>query len=134
MGNMKEDSLMDVTGALSIMIRINSCRDVLVADRVSSDPYVEVYLGDTELNQTKHIRKTLNPVYDETCNAAFVLNISVEELRAYKGLQFRVKDWNRIKKNKDLGSVRIPAKKIVGFGKRTTGEEFLLEPPKGSED
>lgn len=42
---------------LSLTIQIVSCRDLLVADGKSSDPYVKVLLGEKELHQTKHVTK-----------------------------------------------------------------------------
>ena len=43
---------------LSLKIAIVSCRELLIGDLKTSDPYVKVSLGFEDLHKTKHILKT----------------------------------------------------------------------------
>ena len=54
----EDDSIPKATDRVSLRIEIVSCRDLLAGDLTSSDPYVKVDLGDTDLHKTKHIVKT----------------------------------------------------------------------------
>jgi len=114
--------------ALSLKIDIVSCKDLLIADLTSSDPYVKVNLGKKDLHKTKHINKTLNPVFTAAHNYSFVLNCTEKELQDNNGLFFRVKDNDTFGHNDEIGNVLVPAEKLI----ESDGElmEFHLEKPK----
>ena len=117
-----------------LLIEIVSCRDLLVADKTGeSDPYVKIKMGKKDLHRTKHILKTLNPVFTEETNNSYVLDMPAMELYGKKGIQLKVKDWDRgIRGDDDLGTVNIPADTLYNFGEDT--KEFKLDPPPGKSD
>jgi len=112
----------DYVGDIEIQIGHNSDREQLVIRIIRgknllakdtngySDPFVKVYLlpGRDQENKrrTKHISKTLNPVWDHTVTYG---NMHREELQ-YKMLEFTVWDYDRFKANDFLGQVTIDLK------------------------
>ena len=117
-----------------LLIEIISCRDLLVADKSGeSDPYVKIKLGRMDLHRTKHIPKTLNPVYTEKTNNSYVLDMPATELYGKKGIQLKVKDWDRcFGGDDDLGTVNIPADTLYNFGDEV--KEFKIDSPPGKSD
>ena len=92
-------------------------------------PQVKFNKGKKDLHETKHIIQNLDPVYSPETNSFFVLDTTRKELYDYDGLVFKVKDWDRIGKNDDLGHVVLTPSTIYN----ATGEdmEFGIIPPKG---
>ena len=115
---------------VAMFIQIVSCRGLIVADKTgSSDPYVKVKLGKKDLHETKHVEQTLNPVYSSQHNAFFVMEARPSEVRHYGGVTFKVKDWDRVGSNDDLGTVTLDAETFL---KCEGGNmELKLTPPKG---
>ena len=113
-----------------MFIQIVSCRDLLVADKTgSSDPYVKVKLGKKDLHETKYLTQTLNPVFASQHDPYFVMDARPSEVRACGGLVFKVKDWDRVGKNDDLGSYTMDADTL--FKCEGGNMEVKLKAPKG---
>jgi len=116
------------------LIEIVSCRGLLAADKTgASDPYIKVKMDGKDIHKTKHVLKTLDPVFTEETNNAFVLDCPVMELYAKNGIFVKVKDWDRgIGGDDDLGSLQIPADVLYDFG--SEAKEFKIDPPSGKSD
>lgn len=114
---------------ICLLIEILSGKGLVVRDRKAgtSDPYIKVKLDGRDLHQTKKIPKTLNPVYSDAQNNAFILDCSAKDLFAHQGLLFKVKDHNMLKTDEDMGSIQVPAMEIY----KASGEaqEFVLVAP-----
>ena len=86
-------------------------------------------MGRKDLHETKHISQTLNPVYSAETNSSFVLEESPKDVRANGGLVFKIKDWDLLGKNDDLGQVTVDADALyVASGEPM---ELVITPPKG---
>jgi C2 domain len=70
---------------------------------------------------------SLNPIFTDAQNNAFLLDCDTKELFASNGLLFKVKDYNRLTPDQDIGSIQVPAMELY----KATGEvqEYVLEPP-----
>ncbi|OUM62853.1 hypothetical protein PIROE2DRAFT_20742 [Piromyces sp. E2] len=76
--------------------------NVMAADNSgTSDPYVKVFLRGKEIKETGKVKKTLNPIWNET----FTVPISE---RMNNKLVFRVYDWNQIGKADFIGEAEVP--------------------------
>jgi len=113
---------------ISLRIDIVSCKNLLVGDITSSDPYVKVKLGEKVIHRTKYIFKTLNPVFSEKTDFSFILNCTKKELN--DGLEFCVKDYDLLSNNEALGSVTISAQVLIESSLQDVVEELKLEAPK----
>ncbi|CAB9497692.1 Multiple C2 and transmembrane domain-containing protein 1 [Seminavis robusta] len=122
----------DMTDSLHIRIEIVKCRNLIAADRGgTSDPYVKVKLANKDLHETKHILKTLNPLFSDETDSTFVLHCLAKDLYDAKGLQFKCKDYDRLGKSDELGTVQVPPGKI--YNGKGEDLEFDIAPPKGQE-
>lgn len=85
--------------------------------------------GRKDLHETKHISQTLNPVYSPETNSFFVLDTNAKEIHDFGGLVFKIKDWDLLGKNDELGHVEVSPNAIYD----ATGENMELKviPPKG---
>lgn len=54
-----------VSDMATITVHSIECKDLLAADKKTSDPYVKVALG-AEVHKTSHVSKTLAPKFKET--------------------------------------------------------------------
>ena len=65
-------------------------------------------------------------------NSSFVFDTTEKELNDNKGLVFKVKDWDRIGSNDELGQVTVSAETLL---QATAGEdmELTITPPTGRE-
>jgi hypothetical protein len=70
---------------------------------------------------------SLNPIFTDAQNNAFLLDCASKELFDNKGLLFKVKDYNRLSADQDIGSILVPAMELI----KATGEvqEYVLVPP-----
>ncbi|TPX56100.1 hypothetical protein PhCBS80983_g04797 [Powellomyces hirtus] len=66
----------------------------------ASDPYCQVYLNGAKVHKTKVVKKSVNPVWNET------LSVPVTS-RLRSTLEIRVKDWNNFAKDVTLGAVHV---------------------------
>ena len=113
-----------------MFIQIVSCKNLLVADKTgSSDPYVKVKLGKKDLHETKPIIQTVNPVYAASHDPYFVMEAKPSEVRANGGLVFKVKDWDRVGSNDDLGTFTMDADTL--YKCEGGNMEVKLKAPKG---
>ena len=92
-------------------VKVCQARDLLAADsNGSSDPYVRIQIGDDIENavQTKHLNKTLDPVWNET------FNLYVSRENRAKTVTFEVFDRDMIGQDDSLGkfSIGLPSLKI----------------------
>lgn len=91
-----------------IYIEIISCQKLIAADKTgASDPYVKIKLGKKDLHETKPIMQTLNPTYTLKDRSTFILQETPAAVKGNGGLVFKVKDWDRVGKNDDLGEVTV---------------------------
>ena len=76
---------------------------------------------------------SLNPVYSAQENNTYILSCSAKELFGKGGVEFKVKDWDRIGKNDELGSVVVSGETLYTFVSEQEGvlQELKLDPPKG---
>ena len=122
---------------VELVVTIQSARDLIAADKTGkSDPYVKVLLGSKELHKTKHILKTLNPIYDEDSKASFVLRCDAQALVGAGGLTLELKDWDRgFGGNDPLGHANVPAVDLYGVMKteQPLSKEYSIIPPPGHE-
>ncbi|KAJ3020939.1 hypothetical protein HKX48_009472 [Thoreauomyces humboldtii] len=77
----------------------------------ASDPYCQLYMNGNKVHKTKVIKKSLNPVWNET------VSLPVTS-RLRSTLEVRVKDWNGFAKDVTLGTVhlqlaRIPPNEVI---------------------
>ncbi len=65
---------------VSYLIEIVGCQNLIVADVVSSDPYVVAQFQNRTIHKTKHVSKSLNPVFTLRKNAFFLFEASSRDL------------------------------------------------------
>ena len=93
------------TGILSL--KLVSASHLMAADRNGkSDPFVEVYVNDLKVFKSRVIKKTLDPVWNETTN--LVIPSKVESK-----IMLKILDWDRAGDNDFLGEVILDSKKII---------------------
>lgn len=122
----------DLTGIEKkiLLVEILSCRELVAADKNGlSDPYVLARLGFKDLHKTKHIKRSLNPIYSKEHKNSFIIDCSVSELFGANGVLFKVIDYDGgiISGDDELGSVQIPATTMY----ECQQEEYHLDPPVG---
>ncbi len=122
-------SLSDMTAQseIQLLIEIISATHLPIADRTkkSTDPFVVVYLGNEEIHRTRHIPRTLNPIWTIDSGCLCLLSTSAQDFfRATAGVTLVVKDNDRIKANDSLGTVSIPQSTLL----QSTGKERIALP------
>lgn len=114
-----------------VFIEIVSCQQLIAADKTgASDPYVKIKLGKKDLHETKPVMQTLNPAYSLKDKSTFILQETPAAVKENGGLVFKVKDWDRVGKNDDLGEVVLDHDTLYN----STGASNIvlkLKPPKG---
>ena len=96
--------------AVRLEVTVVRAKNVLAADRGgTSDPYVRLHLGDKikQAQKTKVIKKTLNPVWNETFE--FLINVS----RRQENLTIECFDYDIVGSNDSLGKVVIAVDQLV---------------------
>mmetsp|Transcript_12825 Transcript_12825/g.19882 ORF Transcript_12825/g.19882 Transcript_12825/m.19882 type:complete len:872 (-) Transcript_12825:391-3006(-) len=124
----QEEDDHDTTTKTNILIEILSCWNLLKGDLRTSDPYVKIKMGSEDLHETKHMVKTLDPVFTIKHDSLYCLQVSPSHLEQSQGLTFKVKDWDPLGSNDTLGHVHVPPHIIL----EASGErlEFPLQHPK----
>ena len=122
----------DAEETTGLLIEIQSCRGLLIADKTTSDPYVKIKLGKKDLHETKHILKNLNPVFTEKEKNQYLLDIPRKELIDNGGIQFKIKDWDRFGGNDDIGQVDVPAETLLELTTEKVMELKIAPPEKRS--
>lgn len=94
-----------------------------------SDPYVKVFIAPERKQkyETKIIRNTLNPVYNET----FLFNVPFNELQS-KTLFLVVFDYDRLSKDDKMGQLAVPLE-TIDFGTTSEIEKPLQKPENDDE-
>lgn len=113
-----------------LSVTIVSASDLPAMDRNGmSDPYVKVYVLPERKQkfETRIIRNTLNPTYNET----FQFSIPFNELIS-KTLMLVVYDYDRLSKDDKMGQLSVPLESI-DFGITTDIERSLQKPEKDDE-
>jgi len=89
-------------------------------------------LTSEDLNVTIIGWVSLNPTFGADMNSSFVFDTTETELKDNKGLVFKVKDWDRIGSNDELGQVTVAPETLL---QATAGEdmELPITPPTGRE-
>jgi hypothetical protein len=89
----------------TLFVEVKSCEDILPADKNGkSDPFVILRLGDGK-RQTKHVMKTLNPVFNQT--KQLPVNAAAAAEPGGMSLSVEVWDWDRGQSNDFLGELSI---------------------------
>lgn len=76
----------------------------------------------------------LNPVFSKEHKNFYILSCTAKELFENHGLDFKVKDWDRIGSNDELGNVKVPAATLYSMVDTGDEKEFTISPPKGHGD
>jgi hypothetical protein len=122
----------DPGATIKLLVEIVSGWDLPVGDMISSDPFVVVKMGphyEREIHRTKHLSKTLNPVWTIKNQSLFLLSTSSRELfRCFEGIMFEVRDYDAFGDNEVLGRVYVPPK-VMYEGKADRTEFALQLPP-----
>lgn len=100
-----------------LRVRVIKGRDLVPMDHaflffgkmVTSDPYVEVLLGQNSLGTTPYVRKTLNPKWPEKSNT-FRMAVLPKSLEVWKEVECRIFDYDANSSDDVMGTVmvRIP--------------------------
>ena len=129
--NSSERRSIDPEEEKPVFIEIVSCHQLIAADKTgASDPYVKIKLGKKDLHETKPVMQTLNPAYSLKEKSTFILQEMPAAVKENGGLVFKVKDWDRVGKNEDLGQVVLDYDTLYN----ATGAANIvlkLKPPKG---
>eukprot|EP00111_Clytia_hemisphaerica_P002879 TCONS_00008147-protein len=106
----------DLSGIFSINIEKAKGLAAVDAKKMTSDPYVKVYLlpdkNKTSKKKTMHRRKTINPIWNETIK----YKLSKEDL-LQKTLQLTIWNHDRLGKNDCLGEVQLNMKQYANTNK-----------------
>lgn len=95
---------MDDTGMLHL--NIMGATGLMAADRGGkSDPFCCVMIDGKEVYRTQTIKKTLDPVFDETCTV-------IIPSRTRSEVRFKMFDWDAASDNDPLGDVVIDLTKV----------------------
>lgn len=114
-----------------VFIEIVSCQQLIAADKTgASDPYVKIKLGKKDLHETKPVMQTLNPAYSLKDKSTFILQETPAAVKENGGLVFKVKDWDRVGKNDDLGEVVLDHDRLYNSA-GASNIVLKLKPPKG---
>ncbi|KAL3921597.1 MAG: hypothetical protein SGILL_002669 [Bacillariaceae sp.] len=115
---------------ITLLFEIVSGYDLPIGDYTSSDPFVTALLGHQEVHRTKHIEKTLNPVWTLKTGSLFLLTVESERFFIEDGIKFLVKDFDQLGKDEVLGLVHVNPRALY----KANGErmEFKLQPPLGT--
>ncbi|KJH49604.1 C2 domain protein [Dictyocaulus viviparus] len=108
-----------------LLVTILDAHDLPAMDRNGmSDPYVKLSIlpERKQKYETKIIRNTLNPIYNET----FLFSLPFNELQS-KTLSLTVYDYDRLSKDDKMGQLSIPLESI-DFGTTTEICQYLNKP------
>ncbi|KAI9029637.1 C2 domain-containing protein [Phycomyces nitens] len=118
-----EDSLTGMEG--SVMINLIEARGLRGVDKGgTSDPFVRVRIGKSHAYKTKHIKKTLTPVWNES----FKYPVPSTPI----AIDFKVKDYNRFSSSVDLGECQWNLWSLLRPEQSTIFEGWLPLYPAGS--
>lgn len=120
---------MDATeGGIAVLCEIVSAQNVPVADIYSTDPYVIVRVGKSEIHRTAVISKDLDPIWTVQTGSLFLLEMDPEEFFKSSSMNFVIKDYDQFGANEIVGSVHVPLQDVLsGTGER---QEYPIVPKK----
>lgn len=85
---------------MNLNLRVIEAKDMPKEDLFGKcDPFIEIYLDDKRFKETKVIRKTYNPVWNQT----FVIPLD----HPGSVIEFRFADFDTFKKNDKFGYIKI---------------------------
>lgn len=108
--NMKKTEPEDRMQFLQVKIHILKGRNLVAKDRnfigrkTSSDPYVVVHHGPTQLGKTSIIKKTLDPEWD---NEVFRVSVVPRALEIYRTIELNIFDHDNLSPDDPMGTVHI---------------------------
>jgi hypothetical protein len=114
---------------INILVEIVSAMDLPVADLLSTDAYVIVRMGGSEVHRTSVISKNLNPIWTLSTGSLFLIQKTPEEFfGATSGMSFLLKDYDAFGANDVLGRVSVSLDEVL----KATGErtEYDIAPDK----
>ncbi|ORX49323.1 hypothetical protein BCR36DRAFT_328417 [Piromyces finnis] len=85
----------------NLTVKIDQANVIAADHSGTSDPYVKVMLRGQEIKKTGVIKKTLNPIWNES------FTVPIAE-RMNNKLVFEVYDWNQIGKDESIGQAEVP--------------------------
>ncbi|KIM32474.1 hypothetical protein M408DRAFT_327029 [Serendipita vermifera MAFF 305830] len=92
-----------------LRIDILDAKDLHAADRSgTSDPYVVISLDGEKIHKTDTKKKTLTPVWNETCECTIPSRVGAE-------MTLEVFDWDQIGSNESLGKTKIDVAALEPF-------------------
>jgi hypothetical protein len=74
---------------------------------ITSDPYVQVLLGQKSFGSTPYIPKTLNPVFPKNMSS-FRMAVLPKSLRIFQHVECRIFDYDASSKDDAMGTVLVP--------------------------
>ena len=74
---------------------------------VTSDPYVQVLLGQKSFGNTPFIPKTLNPVWPKN-GSTFRMAVLPKSLEVYQTIECRIYDYDTSSQDDAMGTVHVP--------------------------
>lgn len=115
---------------ISILIEIVSATNLPIADRHSTDPFVNVWHGATKIHRTKHLNSSLNPIWTLYTGALCLFQTTADDFfQTTYGLTFIVKDYDTAVENDDVAQVALTHEEILNAtGKRTEYDLKVLIP------
>ncbi|GKY95063.1 hypothetical protein MPSEU_000470500 [Mayamaea pseudoterrestris] len=124
------EKIVDKSGeAIAILCEIVSAQSLPIADMYSTDPYIIVRMGRTEIHRTAHISKNRDPIWTIRNGSLFLLEMTPEEFFSFPSMSFVVKDFDQFGSNEILGAVHVPLQDLLtGTGER---KEYVITPRKG---
>mmetsp|Transcript_8640 Transcript_8640/g.15107 ORF Transcript_8640/g.15107 Transcript_8640/m.15107 type:complete len:268 (-) Transcript_8640:118-921(-) len=94
----------------TLEVQVLKGRDLVAKDKnlfgkyVSSDPYIQIKHGHYSVGTTKVVRKTLNPVWEES----FCFRLSQEALEECKSIECAIFDQDLLSSDDPMGEISIP--------------------------
>ena len=115
---------------ITFLFEIVSAYDIPIGDYTTSDPYVTAFLGHQEIHRTKHLSKTLNPIWTLKTGSLFLLTVESKRFFIEDGMKFVLKDYDQIGHHDVLGVVNVEPKILYN----STGQRlsYKLQPPPNS--
>ncbi|CAG8818892.1 26647_t:CDS:2, partial [Racocetra persica] len=124
--NYKVDPSESVNNMGALRVTVKSAENLPAADRSgTSDPFAYIYLNGEKIHKTKHVKKTLNPVFE---NEDFAVNVLS---RTSDKFHIEIWDWNKVEISTKLGTGTLDLSDLPTFEK--VDRRVQLYDPKTSE-
>ncbi|CAG8492979.1 2591_t:CDS:10 [Racocetra fulgida] len=124
--NYKIDPSESINNMGTLRVTVKSAENLPAADRSgTSDPFAYIYLNEEKIYKTKHVKKTLNPVFE---NEDFTVNVLS---RTSDKFHIEIWDWNKIEISTKLGTGTLDLSDLPTFEK--VDRRVQLYDPKTSE-